>query len=74
MVRLITLAKKLWNNWKSSNKKDIRFTLRKINLPTNLGYGGGILEGLRKARGDFIGWTHADLQHLWMIFVNYFLW
>ncbi len=47
---------------KSSKIKDIRFILRKINLPTNLGYGGGIIEGLRKAKGDFIGWTHADLQ------------
>ena len=28
----------------------------------NIGYGNGILEGLKIARGDFIGWTHADLQ------------
>ncbi len=33
-----------------------------INLKKNLGYGGGILAGLQKATGKYIGWTHADLQ------------
>jgi len=28
----------------------------------NQGYGHGILSGLKKATGDFIGWTHADMQ------------
>lgn len=28
----------------------------------NIGYGYGILTGLRKAKGEFLGWTHADLQ------------
>jgi len=28
----------------------------------NQGYGFGILSGLRVATGDFLGWTHADLQ------------
>ena len=28
----------------------------------NHGYGFGILAGLKKATGDFIGWTHADMQ------------
>jgi len=36
--------------------------LKSINLDENLGYGGGILEGLKIAQGKFIGWTHADLQ------------
>jgi len=27
----------------------------------NQGYGFGILAGLRAARGDILGWTHADL-------------
>lgn len=31
-------------------------------LDKNLGYGGGILYGLSKARGDILAWTHADLQ------------
>ena len=28
----------------------------------NQGYGYGILQGLRSADGDYIGWTHADMQ------------
>ena len=28
----------------------------------NQGYGFGILSGLQVATGDFLGWTHADLQ------------
>lgn len=28
----------------------------------NRGYGNGILEGLKHATGDFVGWMHADLQ------------
>ena len=35
---------------------------RIVHLNENLGYGGGILAGLREARGSFVGWTHADLQ------------
>lgn len=33
-----------------------------IHTPSNLGYGGGIDLGLSHAKGEFIGWTHADLQ------------
>lgn len=29
---------------------------------TNQGYGGAILEGLKAARGQYIGWMHGDLQ------------
>lgn len=35
---------------------------RSIRVPQNLGYGHGILSGLRAASGDVLGWTHADLQ------------
>ena len=31
-------------------------------MKENQGYGGGIAEGLKIAKGEFIGWTHADLQ------------
>ena len=34
----------------------------KLDLKENLGYGGGILAGLNIAKGEYIGWTHADLQ------------
>lgn len=33
-----------------------------IYLKNNLGYGGGIIEGLKECKGEVIGWTHADLQ------------
>lgn len=31
-------------------------------VPVNQGYGHGILQGLKVAEGDYIGWTHADMQ------------
>ncbi|SDA10173.1 Glycosyltransferase involved in cell wall bisynthesis [Ruminococcus sp. YE71] len=34
----------------------------KVTVPVNKGYGYGILSGLNAAKGDFLGWTHADLQ------------
>ena len=36
---------------------------RLVDVPVNQGYGFGILAGLRAARGEFIGWTHADSQY-----------
>lgn len=35
---------------------------RTVRVDTNQGYGHGILTGLYAARGDILGWTHADLQ------------
>lgn len=35
---------------------------RVVNVAANRGYGFGILTGLQKARGEYLGWTHADLQ------------
>jgi glycosyltransferase involved in cell wall biosynthesis len=35
---------------------------RCVVVPVNKGYGYGILQGLHEAQGDFVGWTHADLQ------------
>ena len=36
---------------------------RLTHIPINLGYGYGILAGLHEARGEYIGWTHADSQY-----------
>lgn len=33
-----------------------------VHVPVNQGYGYGILSGLKNARGEFLGWTHADMQ------------
>lgn len=35
---------------------------RSIRVEKNLGYGFGILSGLRAAKGEILGWTHADMQ------------
>lgn len=35
---------------------------RSVLVPVNRGYGYGILSGLREGRGEFLSWTHADLQ------------
>ncbi len=36
--------------------------LRTHRVPVNKGYGFGITEGLSVAKGDYLCWTHADLQ------------
>lgn len=36
--------------------------LKIVTVPVNQGYGFGILTGLQSASGDYLGWTHADLQ------------
>ena len=36
--------------------------VRAIRVEPNRGYGHGIVAGLRAARGERLGWTHADLQ------------
>ena len=35
---------------------------RSIRVEKNQGYGFGIVSGLKAARGEILGWTHADLQ------------
>ena len=36
--------------------------VRIITIKKNVGYGHGIVTGLKKAKGDYLAWTHADLQ------------
>ncbi len=35
---------------------------RSVKVDVNQGYGYGIVQGLKACEGDFIGWTHADMQ------------
>jgi len=35
---------------------------RSVRVAENKGYGFGVLYGLNESRGEFIGWTHADMQ------------
>lgn len=37
-------------------------TARAVRVDVNQGYGFGILSGLQQASGQFLAWTHADLQ------------
>lgn len=45
---------------KQSEKK--HSFIRTLRLEKNIGYGNGIWAGLKDAKGEFVGWTHADLQ------------
>lgn len=36
--------------------------LKVITLDENIGYGNGIVSGLAQAKGEFLAYTHADLQ------------
>lgn len=33
-----------------------------VRVEVNQGYGYGILQGLKECKGEYIGWTHADMQ------------
>ena len=35
---------------------------RSVRIEVNQGYGFGIMTGLKSAKGELMGWTHADLQ------------
>lgn len=35
---------------------------RSVRVDVNKGYGYGITTGLRAAKGEILGWTHADMQ------------
>ena len=59
----------LVNNGSIDNSKQILdksaklfSNLTVIHIVDNIGYGNGIVEGLKIAKGDILGWTHADLQ------------
>lgn len=58
----------LVNNGSTDNSLDILTKILTpniyvVNLEKNNGYGGGIKAGLEQAKGEFIGWIHADLQY-----------
>lgn len=59
----------LVNNGSTDNSAKIfdellpEYTFAKtVIVPVNKGYGYGIIQGLKNAVGDYIGWTHADMQ------------
>src|SRR3989344_2078148 len=36
--------------------------IRLVSIKKNIGYGNGVWSGLKKARGEYLCWTHADMQ------------
>ena len=59
----------LMNNGSTDNSETVLFELvsnyyfaRIVNVNVNQGYGFGITMGLNEAKGEFIGYTHADMQ------------
>ena len=59
----------LVNNGSTDNSEKILKKLipkyifaRTVKVDINQGYGYGILQGLKEAKGKFLGWTHADMQ------------
>jgi len=58
----------LVDNNSKDNSKDImaellpKFAFARSVFEPNAGYGNAIIAGLRVARGEYIGWTHADMQ------------
>lgn len=59
------------NNGSTDNSADVIFKLKNeeefknievVNVLQNRGYGFGIKAGLKNAKTEYLGWTHADLQ------------
>ena len=63
-----TISEKIINENKLKN-----ISIKLINLKKNIGYGGAIAEGLKIAKGDYIGWAHADLQTPLVDFLKLYL-
>ncbi len=60
----------LVNNGSTDNSKKVfdeklretKQNISVLNIKNNIGYGHGIITGLKLAKGDILSWTHADLQ------------
>ena len=50
------------NTFESLLSFSLPFNLIPIRVEKNIGYGNGILCGLKEAKGEVLSWTHADLQ------------
>ena len=56
------------NGSKDNSRKILNTIIKKYNnikilhIKKNIGYGNGIVQGLKFSKGDILGWTHADLQ------------
>tara|TARA_B100000989_G_scaffold42813_1_gene27281 strand:- start:2734 stop:3477 length:744 start_codon:yes stop_codon:yes gene_type:complete len=53
------------NSFKNFHIHQKKFNLgiiKVVKIKKNLGYGNGIIRGIKQANGKIISWTHADLQ------------
>ena len=50
------------NSWEIMNSLEKYPKIKFIKLKKNTGYGYGIKYALKYCEGNYIGWTHADLQ------------
>lgn len=61
----------LVENGSKDNSRDILLNCKEIDntkiklvlVDENQGYGYGLIQGLKSASGDYVGWLHADLQY-----------
>ncbi len=61
-------SRKMFRSMKDIDGKRIK----KVYVDENQGYGFGIISGLKKAKGEFVGWLHADLQYDPMVLGEFF--
>lgn len=69
LVQLASIDVILVNNGSTDNTNEIfmkelneREHISFVIVDENIGYGNGILSGLKVAKTEYVGWTHADLQ------------
>ena len=50
------------STFKSLINLNLPYNIIPLRIEKNKGYGDGILQGLKHAKGEIVSWTHADLQ------------
>ena len=51
------------NTWNFLQEAKKRYSyLKPVRIDVNIGYGNGIVQGLKNSAGEVLAWTHADMQ------------
>ena len=50
------------STFKSLINLNLPYNIIPLRIDKNIGYGDGILQGLKHSKGEIVSWTHADLQ------------